>query len=169
VKLKGEYSGAMIHNLLKGFESESPIVAQILAHHHLDHIDPNGWYPLDIVHAAYTDIRNQIGPQVLYTAGMNVASKTPALLDGKSPRGVLSTLDQRYRSVVRGPNIGGIECSFEEDGSAVLSFTSPFPCAFFRGILKGYCARSGTPTLLEHGQGGCVDDGGDACTFRVSW
>lgn len=168
-QFEGEHSGAMLAGFVRCFASSPGLVAQILARHRFERIEPERWYPIESVRALYDDFRDQTGARVLFTAGLRLVEKTYDLLPGLEVRSVLPTLEDRYRELMRGPRVGGITCTIDEDHGAVMVFTTPFPCALCRGVVQGYCERAGTPSLIEHGAGGCTDSGDASCTYRVSW
>lgn len=168
-KFEGENLGAVLAGILRAFASQPAIIARILQRHHLDHIDPEEWYPMHVVAAIYADLRDQAGARALYLAGLKVVAKVTDVPVGADLKAVLPIIHQRYRLFTRGPRVGAIECSFDEDHGAVMIFSTPFVCAVTRGILSGYCDRCNTPALIEHGASGCVDSGADACVYRVSW
>ena len=54
---------------------------------------------------------------------------------------MLASLDHAYKLNCRGPQIGFITCEFADDSTAIVSFSTPFPCALDRGIVQGCCKR----------------------------
>ena len=91
----------------------------------------------------------------------------PPDIDGV--KSLLMSLDQAYRLNARGPDIGEITCTIEDEHTATLVFSLPFPCALHTGIIEGACSRYGVQALIDHGPDGCVDRGDPSCTYHVSW
>ena len=88
---------------------------------------------------------------------------------------VASTALRRLISALRAGDqttaleIGDIAVTFPDDHSAVVTFTTPFPCALSKGVIQGCCRKYGERALIEHRTGGCVDDGGRSCAYYVTW
>jgi hypothetical protein len=165
----GSYSGEALQTFLKGLRQSEGLIQEILREHNLTTIDPQQWYPLDVARGIYRSVAQRVGDNTLFGVGLEMigsAAFPPGIHDVPS---VLASLDMAYRLNARGPQIGGITCTFGDDSSATVVFTTPFPCALERGIVQGCCDRFNTPALLEHGSAECRDRGDERCVYFVSW
>ena len=166
---KREYSGAALNSFILALGHAHDVVHKILSDAGVERIDPDRWYDFDWASAIYFKIGAQVGRGALIEVGRNMiqTAEFPPGIDGVAS--VLMSLDMAYRLNARGPNIGEITTVLEDEHSATSVWSPKFPCALNVGILEGSCARYGAKPLIEHGAGGCVDEGGSACTYHVSW
>jgi hypothetical protein len=169
-KYEGEYRGAALESLFLALGHSEGLVEKILRSSGADRIDPDRWYDLHwscII--VYGQIEAQIGRGAILAVGKKMieAAVFPPGLD--DVRTMLSSLDAAYRLNARGPNIGGILCTFDDDRSATLDWTAAGPCALNIGIIQGCASRVGARPLVEHGATGCMERGAPSCIYHVSW
>jgi hypothetical protein len=154
---------------MKGLRQSETVIQQILAAHDLTTIDPETWYPLDTARSIYRSVAEHVGDNTLFQVGLEMIGSAPFPPNVTDVRGVLSILDMVYQMNARGDNIGGISCTFTDETSATIVFTTPFPCALERGIIQGCCDRYDAQALIEHGANECRDQGASRCVYFVSW
>lgn len=166
---KREYRGAALHSFILALGHSHSVVQRILSDAGVERIDPERWYDLDWASSLYFKIGSEVGRAALIAVGRKMieSAEYPPGID--SIHALLMSLDAAYRLNARGPNIGEIRCEIEDDYSATMVWTPKFPCALNIGILEGSCARYGAKALVEHAPGGCVEEGGESCTYHVSW
>lgn len=166
---KREYNGAALNSFILGLGHAHSIVQKILADIGVDRIDPDRWYDFEWASSVYYKIGAEVGRAALIEVGRKMieSAEFPPGIDGI--HSLLMSLGDAYRLNARGPNIGEITCTIEDEHSATLVWTPKFPCALGIGILEGSCSRYGAKALVEHGADGCIDDGGPSCTYHVSW
>jgi len=165
---EGQYAGTA----LKGgiLDLSSPLlIEQILAAHGLNGVDEAEWYPLATALSIYRMIGEKVGPRVLHAIGSRIVTSAPYPPGITDIRSVLLSLNDSYHRNVRGPDIGHVACSFDDDRSATATFVTPFPCVLCVGILQGCFKKYQQAALIEHGVDGCVDEGATLCTYRISW
>jgi hypothetical protein len=165
----GQYSGAALKAFILGLERSQVLIEQILKAHGLERIDEGAWYSIKTAQSIYRMVGAQIGDASLHMVGLKMIHAARFPPEVKDARTALSGLNAAYRLNARGPNIGYIKTTLEEERTAFLVYARPFPCALTRGILQGCCKKYGERALIEHGLDGCVDKGAPACTYRVSW
>jgi hypothetical protein len=165
----GKYSGAALQAFVRGLGHSRAIVDALLAEHGLTDVDPERWYDLNLARSIYAAVARQVGDRSLYAVGMQMIESAPFPPGIADVRGVLASLDAAYHMNVYGPDIGRIDVSFPDEHSASVVFTTPFPCALSRGVVQGCCRKYGAKALIEHQAGGCVDAGGAACAYYVTW
>lgn len=166
---EGQYSGAALHSFVLGLSHSEMLVQRILDQHRLATIDPNDWYDLNTARSVYLMVAEQVGARSLKAVGQKMIEAAPFPPEVTDVRSVLSALDSAYRMNVRGPNIGRITSEFGDAGEAFVTFSTPFPCALNVGIIQGCCEKFGARPLIEHAPGECMDRGGKACGYRVTW
>ncbi|HLT36366.1 MAG TPA: hypothetical protein VK034_08770 [Enhygromyxa sp.] len=166
---KREYSGAALNSFILALGHSHGIVQKILTHAGVDRIDPERWYEFGWAASIYYKIGVEVGRAALIEVGRKMieSAEYPGGINGIHT--LLMALGDAYRLNARGPEIGEITCTLEDEHSATLVWNTPFPCALNVGILEGSCSRYGARALVEHGAGGCMDDGGASCTYHVSW
>lgn len=166
---KREYSGAALSSFVVALGHSKDIVQKILADAGVDRIDPERWYDFDVSLAIYYRITEQVGRGAVIAVGkriIEVAAFPPGIDDIRT---LLMSLGAAYRLNARGTDIGDILCTFEDEHSATLDWSAKGPCALSFGILEGACSRYGVKALVEHGAGGCKDNGAPTCIYHLSW
>ncbi len=166
---KREYNGAALNSFILALGHSDRISQKLLSDAGVDRTDPARWYDFDWASSIYYKIEAQVGRGALIEVGRKMieSAEYPPGID--SIHTLLMSLDQAYRLNARGPGIGEITCTIEDEHSATLIWTPRFPCALNIGIMEGSCSRYGAKALVEHGAGGCIDDGASACVYHVSW
>jgi hypothetical protein len=166
---KREYNGAALNSFILALGHADRIVQKLLADAGVERIDPDRWYDFEWASAIYYEIGTQVGRGAVIEVGRKMIESAdfPPGIDGI--HSLLMSLDAAYRLNARGPDIGTITCTIEDEHSATLVWTPKFPCALNIGIMEGSCSRYGAKALVEHGAGGCMDQGASACVYHVSW
>jgi hypothetical protein len=166
---KQEYSGAALNSFILGLGHSEIIIAKLLADAGVDRIDPTQWYDFDWASGLYFKIEAEVGRGALIDVGRKMIETADFPPGIDSIQTVLMSFDAAYRLNARGPGIGVITCTLEDEHSATIVFTPRFPCALNLGIIEGSCSRYGARALIEHGADGCLDHGDASCTYYVSW
>ena len=165
-----EYSGAAINTFVLGLAHSQSVIDKILADAGIDAIDPEGWYDYEWAADFFIEIERALGSAAVMECGRKMIESAVYPPEINSVETLLPAIDAWYRLHARGPDIGAILCEFEDRHSAVLDWsTGRFPCSFCIGILEGACARYGAKPLIEHGPGGCRDEGAPTCIYYVTW
>lgn len=164
-----EYSGSALNAFVLAFGESNPIVKKILADVGLARIDPQAWYDYGLVTAIFLRIGEQVGRAAAMEVGRKMieAAHFPPGID--SVQSVLMSLGAAFKMNLRGGDAGDILCTLEDEHSATIVRTQRGSCPFNIGIIEGCCARYGATPLIEHGTGGCQDEGAPTCTYHVSW
>ncbi len=166
---KTEYYGAALNSFVLAFGQSNVVLQKILADAGVDRIDPERWYDYDWTASIYHRIANQVGRATVTAVGRKMieAAVFPPGID--SVQAVLMSLGAAFKLNARGPGIGDIFCTIEDEHSATIERTQKGSCALNIGIIEGCCARYGARALIEHGAGGCQDEGAATCIYHVSW
>ena len=166
---KREYSGAALSSFVLAFANSDRIVEKLLTDAGVDRIDPGAWYDHDWAISLFYKIGEQVGRDALMEVGRRMIETAvyPPGIDNIYT--LLMSLGDAYRLNCRGPGIGDVVCTIEDEHSATLDWSAKGPCAIGMGILEGSCARYGVKPLIEHGADGCKDTGSPTCIYHVSW
>ena len=165
---KAEYYGAALNSFVLAFGESNPIVKKILADAGVERIDAEAWYDYDWAMSIYYRIGEQVGRAASIEVGRKMieAAALPPGLD--SAQKLLMSLGPWFKLNARG-DAGDIFCTLEDDHSATIVRTQRGLCPLNIGIIEGGCARFGVKPLIEHGMGGCQDEGAPTCTYHVTW
>lgn len=165
---KREYFGGALSSFILALGHSPTVVEKILRDAGIERLDPEGWYDFDRAIAVYRRIAEEVGRAAIIEVGRKIidAAEFPPGID--SVQAMLGCLGLAYHMNARGPDVGDIVCSFEDDHSATIEWSAAGPCVAAIGIIEGCCARHGAKPLVEHGAD-CRDRGARACIFNVSW
>ena len=166
---KNEYSGAALTSFIVALSQSQPTIDKLLADAGVDHIDPEAWYDYDWAVGFFFTIEKLLGKDATAKVGRSMieAASYPPEIDNITA--LLSGLGYWFELNARGPDVGKITCEFEDEHTAFIDNSARGPCSLNVGIIEGACARYGITPLIEHGTGGCKDDGAPTCIYRVSW
>lgn len=163
-----EYSGAALRSFILGLAESEAIVNKLLADAGVADIDPNAWYDYDWAMQFFHKVENALGRGALIEVGRKMIETATYPPEIDSVQKLLPGLGYWFALNARGPEVGTITCSFEDDHSATLDWSARGPCSLCFGILEGACARYGVKPLIEHG-GTCKAKGANTCIYHVSW
>jgi hypothetical protein len=166
---KAEYTGAALNSFVLALGASHGVVQKILVDAGVERIDPDRWYDYEWASSIYYRIGAQVGRAAVIEVGRKMieAAVFPPGLD--SVEAVLMSLGAAFKLNTRGADVGDILCTIDDEHSATIVRTQRGLCPFNIGIIEGCCARFGVKPLIEHGIGGCQDDGAATCTYHVSW
>jgi hypothetical protein len=166
---KREYNGAALNSFILALGHSESIIEKLLADAGVDRIDPERWYDYDWAVSIYYKIGEVVGRSALVAVGKKMIETAPYPPGIDSIETVLMSLGEAFRLNARGPDVGEVVCTLEDEHSATLDWSAKGPCALCMGILEGSCSRYGAKALIEHGAGGCKDTGASTCIYHVSW
>ncbi len=140
VEVLGGVVLSIVNSIDEVFESE---MLSILEMHGITDPQPDTWYPLDSLLSALKYIADEIGPNTLFVIGKGIVQ------NAKFPEGIgnikeaLISLDEAYHMNHRGGDIGyyKVEKFDEDERTAVIECTNPYPHYFDKGILTALSRR----------------------------
>ena len=135
---------------------------------------PGMWYQQQAWLDAFKFISEEIGPNTLYNIGRKIPENAQFPPDIDNIEKALSAIDVAYHMNHRGGEIGHytFESTGEKSGKVICN--NPYPCEFDKGIVESM-ARKFQPAdsimiMVTHDQsGGCRSNGGETCTYNVTW
>src|SRR5262245_17535214 len=124
---KREYSGAALNSFILALGHAHDVVQKILTDAGVERIDPDRWYDHDWASAIYFKIGAEVGRGALIEVGRKMieTAEFPPGID--SIPTLLMSLDAAYHLNARGPNIGVITTTLEDDHSATSVWSPKFP------------------------------------------
>jgi len=167
-----EVSGAVVAavvDLLDDLPSDDRSRAtSIFAEHGLSNPDPDEWYSLsafvDAVEAV--DRTLDVGASDL---GARAARAVTVPETATDVPGALAVLDDAYGETHRGEDLGGYGFRQIGDDDGRVECDTPYPCAFDRGLVEGVADRVASGFVCLREVGVCRSEGGDRCTYELSW
>lgn len=145
-------------------------IANKLAEHGLEDIEPDEWYPLAIPLAMLYDMRDEYGGVRMRNMGQNVPEHVEFPPDLSSVENALRGIDQAYHQNHRGSGIGSYEFQMDGESEGVMTCENPYPCEFDKGLIQGVARKfADSPVEVEEVGDQCRSDGEQRCEYRVSW
>jgi hypothetical protein len=148
--------------------------------------DDKHWYPLQKYLDVFRMISEKVGDSTLLTIGKKVMA-TAALPPMNSINDALGLMDIAYHMNYRNAKgqvlfdpartpqllegIGHYTCQFVPgEKKAVMVCSSPYPCAYDRGIVTEFAQHYQRSAAVRHDDtAGCRKNGADACKYIVTW
>lgn len=132
-------------------------------------LDPNGWYPVEIMLEPLELLAEKLGGAGLRKVGRKLfelshQERVRGII--KSAVAIVNGLDGLYRAANRGQAIGGWKVLAFDPGEARLEKTTPHHCALEEGIIGAAMMMVGVPVNIE--QPSCLRSGHDHCEFVVT-
>jgi hypothetical protein len=137
--------------------------------------EPDSWYSLRDWIDVLDEIGATVGDDALRELGVKVPKGVEWPPDVNTTRQGFDTVNEAYQLNHRGGEIGSYEFVETGDRERTVICENPYPCPFDKGLLEGVLRVFGeefnySPMVLIHETGDeCRADGGDRCTYRVTW
>ncbi|USZ69326.1 hypothetical protein NGM10_06200 [Halorussus salilacus] len=147
----------------------------ILAENGIESPPSEKWYALADFLAALDDIGSALGEETVTRLGAKVPEGVDWPSEVESATDGFETVDDAYHLNHRGGDIGHYEFAEVGERERRVTCANPYPCAFDRGIIEGTLRAFGeefnyTPMVFIHETSErCRDEGGEQCTYRVTW
>lgn len=147
-------------------------------------IEPLAWYPLGRCVQIIQEVSAGLGDTMLFQIGLDVAQAAPEPVWVRDVQEVLRSLDATYHAGHRlhgrsmldpaaGELLGGIgHYTYErvDERRFLAVASSPYPCAFERGLLMGRCRRFQPNAWVFHDDARpCRRRGAASCTYQITW
>lgn len=170
-----EAKGQTIMSIVAGAGEVSTVFEQkaeeILADNGIERLSPEEWYSLRDYLSALDDIDEEIGTDTITAIGEHIPEEAEWPPGVDSVAGGLESIAGAYEMNHRG-DVGSYEVEAIDDSSARVTCRNPYSCALDTGIVRGTAEKFSSPVaIVEVEEVGtqCRGEGGDACTYRVSW
>ena len=173
-----EVSGRVVRQAADGLRElpdDGARSREILVRNGFDDPNPDEWYPLVRLLDALETIGATLGDEALTRLGTKIPEGVEWPSDVETASEGFETVDDAYQLNHRGGDIGYYEFTEVADRERRVTCANPYPCAFDKGIIEGTLRVfshnfSYTPMVFLHETSEqCRADGGEECTYRVSW
>ena len=176
---KVEVIGEVIESFVFGFPDElREFGLEIFDSHGFRDIDPNSFYRAQPFLNAMRDVARRTGRNMMPCIGERVAQRVALPPSWDRLDAALNGLNRGYHSKYRGGETGS--WSYHHQGQVgsltrgIVVSTNHYSCAFDRGVLEGFAKRfrpdGMTDAVVRHDDSQpCRKNGGDSCTYIVSW
>ena len=174
-----EVAGEVINAFSTGFPQEvRAFGTSILEKYGLHEAHAGAFYPVQSLLDAMKHVSEDLGPQMLYRIGFQIATNAilPPGID--SLEKCLQSIDVAYHMNHRSGEIGDYKFVPAETQRFVhrvkMECRNPYPCSFDIGVIEGFATRFKPPdcvdVLVRHDETGpCRKKGAESCAYIVSW
>jgi hypothetical protein len=133
----------------------------------LREVVPERWYPIGWLLSVTEILDGVVGARGLVRIGRRRFELShQKRVAYRSARDVVYGIDEMYRHVNRGTDIGGWTVLEFEPGHAVLEKTTPHHCAIEEGILSAALSSAQCPSVVA--QSRCFRAGADSCLYTIT-
>lgn len=168
-----EVLGGIVTSIVKAMGAFQGIARGLLAERGITELREHDWYPLPAFLACLDAVAEKVGPKTLYQVGRQIPAQAfypPGMEDlGEA----LEALDDAYRAVHRGADVGHYRFTWTGTRSGRMVATTPYPCDFDLGVLESLSQRfepdSAHVHVVPDESAPCRKRGGDSCSYRVTW
>jgi hypothetical protein len=187
-----EVNGQTVYSVVDGFGTFRRVAEKFLADEKIGAFDASkrwsieaeGWYSQAGWLRAFRRIAEDVGQSVLYDIGYRIPKNAQFPDFVRDVPSAIQSIDIAYHmnhrkagQVMFDPQSGqmleGIgHYGFEQrpgENRITSACRNPYPCSFDRGIVTAMAERFSRTARVEHAQGECRRDGGDVCTYVVTW
>ncbi len=168
-----EVNGETVLSVVAGMGLFETKAREILATNGIQDPQPGRWYPQQAWLHAFKEISERLGPSTLYQIGAKIPESAKFPPEINSVESALKSIDMAYRMNHRGGDIGRYAMELVEPGKARVVCDNPYPSDFDRGLIEAVAKRfkpSGSFVVVEaEPDRPSRKQGGETCTFRVSW
>jgi|GEM_PF-2043937 len=165
-QFNGEVRGKAIMSLYNAFPLEHA-KSKIIGVLQTDSLNVEQWYNINDLRLVYFYIREAYGETTLGRVGFDIINSGVFPEEIRDARDAVLAVAPAFYMNVRGENIGDVEVTFEDEKQIRMKFTTPFPCSFETGILKGSAHKFGEVVLIEHASDCCRNKGDDHCELTI--
>ncbi len=132
-------------------------------------IDPNAWYPVELLLDLTERLDKAVGSYGLLQTGRTVfqiVHRERGRPVASGARDVLDSMDNLYHYGNRGVGIGGWKLLRIEPGKAEIEKTTPHHCMMEQGMLSAALQSVGCPGVISQRE--CLRNGAGACVYTIS-
>jgi hypothetical protein len=174
-----QVAGEVVNAFREGFPQEvRGFGTSILEKYGIHEARPGEFYPVQALLDAMKKVSEDLGAQMLYRIGYQIATNAilPPGID--SLEKCLQSIDLAYHMNHRNGEIGRYEFVPGETERFLrrikMVCNNPYPRSFDVGVIEGFAMRFKPPdcvdVLVRHDETGpCRKKGGEYCTYIVSW
>ncbi len=168
-----EINGAAVISVVEAMGTFRQTASNILGEHGIVAPKEGAWYSQQAWLDTFEEIAETMGDITLRMIGEKIPEVALWPSDVDTVAKALASIDVAYHMNHRGGNIG--HYNYEELGerSGRMICENPYPCDFDMGIIESTASRFAADVaqpIVKHDRSQCCrKEGGDACTYLVSW
>lgn len=130
---------------------------------------PEGWYGMEEFLKVLDDVEANVGESAVAQIGELAAENVEWPDDPESPAEAFASLTAVYEAQHRNAS-GGYDVEQVDPTTVLITATTPYPCKFEEGLLKGSAEAHGSEYARVNKDGaGCRDEGDESCVYKVTW
>jgi len=168
-----EVSGAAVLSVVRGMAVFEDMALGILATHGIVAPKEAEWYPQQAWLDAFRDISERIGGSTVKAIGRSIPSTAFWPPDVDSIEKALFSIDVAYHMNHRGGEIGHYSFVQTAPQSGTMVCGNPYPCQFDLGLIeataKKFAPRGVAPLVRHDDTQECRNNGGESCTYHITW
>jgi hypothetical protein len=173
IEVHGQTIRTVVDDALTRFSREyRQLALDALAENGVDHPSPDEWYPQQAWLNTFEKIAEETEPHILDRLGEQIPDVVEWPTGGPSVEDGLAAIDEAYQLNHRGSSSGAYRFERVDDRVGRVTCKNPYPCPFDRGLIRAV-ARHNAPVesfvFVEERGEVCRRNGGDECTYTVSW
>jgi len=169
-----EVIGRAVYTIVDAMGVTRGLALLILRQNGIDAPQPSEWYSQQDWLNAFRDLSAQLGSASLWKIGLKIPENAIFPQEIESLEGALRSIDVAYHMNHRGGEIGHYTVQEFGPHSAVMVCNNPYPCDFDRGIIEAMANRfrpdpAGRVRVVHDDTQPCRKEGGESCTYLLSW
>lgn len=143
-------------------------IQDALADRGIESVDAENWYPVAEFSAVLQTVEDDAGEPTLTKLGV-AAVQSMEWDDTQTVSDGLVSLSDPIGTCHQG-QLGQCDGESVEESAVSLTFDSPYPCSFDRGLIKGLAQELGAGYVgIDHEQDRCRKTGDATCRYQISW
>jgi len=171
---QAEMTGRTVLSFVKSIMHED--ITGILARHHLDNIEPDGWYPVQMLLDVLSEISEGTNTSSIFVSiGVAAAQigldAMPPAMKAISLEEFFSKYDAIWKSRHRNGDGGSVRCEQVDENHLILHVKTPYPDDVFYGAMYAYarffCPRDKTFSIAYDETLTPRDAGGDETVMHI--
>jgi hypothetical protein len=168
-----EVTGECVLAIVEACMVKSKIL-EILEENGIENPKAGQWYPQIAWLNAFHTIADTIGRNTLDMIGRKIPEMALFPPEIDSLVKAMLTIDEAYHMNHRYGEIGSYDFELTEGKSGKMTCRNPYPCEFDRGIIEAMAQRfkplaSDAVHVTHDSDAPCRKNGGEACTYIITW
>lgn len=173
VEVHGQTIRTVIDDALARFSEEYQQLARdALAANGVEEPSLDEWYPQQAWLNTFEILAEETEPHILDRLGEQIPDVVEWPSGISSVEEGLAAIGEAYQLNHRGGDIGQYRFESVDDQTGRVTCRNPYPCPFDRGLIRAV-ARRNAPVeafvFVEERGDECRREGGEKCTYTVSW
>jgi hypothetical protein len=173
VEVHGQTIRTVIDDALVRFSEEYQQLARdTLAENGVENPSSDEWYPQQAWLNTFAVVAEETEPHILDRLGEQIPDVGEWPSSISSVEEGLAAINEAYQLNHRGGDIGTYQFESIDDQTGRVTCRNPYPCPFDRGLIRAVTRRNAPVeafVFIEERGDECRREGGETCTYTVSW